>query len=130
MLTALAGPATNFLLAVSFALLLWLALNFVQPSFWIEHTSLLYGVAAFCKAGVIINLSLGWLNLLPVPPLDGSKILAYFLPRSWLINYLSLEKYGIIILLILLSTRLLDKILTPLIFDSAGFLLAFLKQYS
>lgn len=67
-IVAAAGPGTNFALAVVFALLARLPLD---PSFQV-----------ICFAGVLVNLWLGFLNLIPVPPLDGSKVLSGLLPRS------------------------------------------------
>ena len=55
-------------------------------------------------AGVNINLCLAWINLLPIPPLDGSKIVAYFLPPRAAWAYMSAGRYGFIILVLLLTT--------------------------
>ncbi|MBQ7585441.1 MAG: site-2 protease family protein [Desulfovibrionaceae bacterium] len=126
MLTAFAGPGTNFLLAIFFAALLWLLLFIVPTAFWLQNKEFIVILQA-CKAGVYINLSLAWLNLLPIPPLDGSKILAYFLPNDLAFKYMQLERYGFLILLILLFTNLLNKVLTPLIIGSADTLLAYLN---
>lgn len=127
MLVALAGPLTNFLLAVFFAVLLWLLLTIVSLDFWLAHDKLALVLVA-CKAGVFINLGLAWLNLIPIPPLDGSRILLYFLPAKIAADYLRLERYGFVILLLLLFTNLLDKVLHPLIFGCADVLLAYLKS--
>lgn len=120
MLVALAGPATNFILAVIFGLLLYI---FV---FWLPYAqlkdSIFYRFAlSSCEAGVVINFGLGWLNLIPIPPLDGSKILAYFLPMQTAWKFMSWGKYGFIILLLLLFTGILGKILGPLVkYSSIG----------
>lgn len=113
MLVAFAGPATNFILACLFGLGL-LACLYIFP-YNQYKANLLYNFAlSSMQAGVIINFGLGWLNLLPIPPLDGSKILAYFLPPHMALRYLEIGRYGFIILIILLATGFLGKILGPL----------------
>ena len=77
MWVALAGPVTNFLLAIGFALVLG-AVVAMLPSPDISDTTRYF--LLMLVAGVNINLCLAWINLLPIPPLDGSKIVAYFLP--------------------------------------------------
>ncbi len=85
---ALAGPAANFAVAVVFALLLRF-LPFVSLTF--------SGLIALI---VYINLILMIFNLLPIPPLDGSKILASFLTPAWREKYLSLERFGFILVIL------------------------------
>ncbi|MBE3584609.1 MAG: site-2 protease family protein [Thermoanaerobacter sp.] len=98
MLVSLAGPATNMLLAVAGAAALGLGA-------W----KLPYGQEIVINI-IHINVILAVFNLLPIPPLDGSKILAGVLPgrQPWL--YM-LENYGIIILLLLLFTGIIGKVL-------------------
>ena len=67
------------------------------------------------SAGVSINLCLAILNMLPVPPLDGSKVLAYFLPARAAFSYLAWQRWGFLVLLVLIVAGLLDKILVPLL---------------
>lgn len=85
---ALAGPLANFIVAIFFGLLLRF-LPFVSLTF--------SGLIALI---VYINLVLMIFNLLPIPPLDGSKILAPFLPVAWREKYLSLERFGFIFVII------------------------------
>lgn len=118
MLVALAGPATNFLLAVAFGVCLLAVLYLLPHSHW-QTASWYQFMLSSLQAGVIINFGLGWLNLMPVPPLDGSKILAYFLPRHLAWKFMTLSRYGFIILLALLATGILGKILGPLVKWSA-----------
>jgi len=92
-LISLAGPASNFLTAILFSLLYRLVLPFIPgPAyFW---------AVAFIKSTVIINLGLGIFNLLPLYPLDGSKILLGILPAGLSEEIgQTLSTYGIIILL-------------------------------
>lgn len=101
MLVSLAGPASNLLLAFILALLLGLGVAGLIP----------YGNLLIFYA-LQINVILALFNLIPVPPLDGSKILAGLLPGQAHFIY-QLEKYGFIILIILLFTGVLGKVLWP-----------------
>jgi len=98
MLVSLAGPAANLVLAVAGAIALGLGL-------W--HISLGREIVVEI---IRINVVLAVFNLLPVPPLDGSKILAGLLPgrQEWLYT---LENYGVIILLVLLFTGIIGRVL-------------------
>lgn len=118
MLTALAGPMTNFLLALSFGVLLKLLLELLPAQMWHGNSFALFALKS-CQAGVIINFGLAWLNLVPLPPLDGSKILSYFLPAGIAWKYMDMSRYGLVILLVLLMTGLLGKVLGPLVIFSA-----------
>ena len=125
MLVALAGPMTNFVLAVVFGLGLWAAVH-VLPFAELRTSQAYIFALSSLQAGVVINFGLGWLNLLPIPPLDGSKILAYFLPGEWAWRYMNLGRYGFVILLVLLATGLLGKLLGPLVSQSSLGLLGLL----
>lgn len=108
MLVALAGPGTNVLLAFLMALLLsgFLQLNpALSPTTEFVVKTLYYG------AGV--NVGLACLNMLPIPPLDGSRVLAYLLPRGIAASYMSVERYGMVILVVLMAAGLLNKLLLP-----------------
>jgi Zn-dependent protease len=106
MLTSLAGPVSNLLLAIIAALLLLLLKNFPGLSS--------YGLTLFLGYNVVINIGLAVFNLLPIPPLDGSKVLIFFLPPKAEMVYLRFEAYGMIVLLILLATGLLNAIFVPI----------------
>jgi len=67
------------------------------------------------QAGILCNLGLAVLNLLPVPPLDGGRIVASFLPLRAAIVWYRLERFGLLIVLALLATGLLGAIITPAI---------------
>lgn len=91
MYTAMAGPGINFTLAVVFALIFHML-----AAFGFSGRSALYGMAYF---GVFVNLILGAFNLLPIPPLDGSNVVAYFLPPRAAYKYMSMSRYGFIVLI-------------------------------
>lgn len=89
LLTGGAGPATNILLGAASALVLR-----VLPS---QGPAAL--VTVFFLYFALVNLTLAFFNLIPVPPLDGSRVLQYFLPDRAVRGYMQLERYGILILL-------------------------------
>ncbi|MCG2821322.1 MAG: site-2 protease family protein, partial [Candidatus Atribacteria bacterium] len=78
--------------------------------------TILRGWLIFLQTGVIINLALAIFNLIPVPPLDGSKILLGLLPYSQAYRYAKLESYGPILLLILVLSGIIGKVLFPIVF--------------
>jgi len=111
-LTSAAGPLSNLLSSLLFAFLyhLFNLNHFEMESFKIsEPLSLMFLV------GVKVNLGLAIFNFLPIPPLDGSKILAKFLPVSLRADYLRLELFGFLIIFFLAITGLLGKTLYPLL---------------
>ncbi len=64
---------------------------------------------------VFINLGLAVFNLLPIPPLDGSKILYVFLPARWMGVYYKLERYGMLMLMILVIFGVVQRIMSPVV---------------
>lgn len=109
MLVSLAGPATNMLLAVLGAF----ALRSVAGAIPYGERIIVYII--------YINIVLAVFNLLPIPPLDGSKILAGLWPGSQRLLF-QLESYGTIILLLLLFTGIIGKVLGLIIFPIFHFL--------
>lgn len=105
-LVAAAGPAINLAMALVWAVLLRLALEMPEN---LEYAALPLGLMG--KAGIAINTVLMVLNLLPIPPLDGSRIVSSLLPLKAAIQYSRIEPYGFWILLILIYTDILGRIL-------------------
>jgi Zn-dependent protease len=95
---AICGPLSNVVLAVVASVLFVLIKRITA----IEHNELLYDVACFA---IGLNLQLAILNSLPIPPLDGSRILAYLLPRSLQPIFYRIDPIGIIILVVLILTE-------------------------
>jgi len=126
MLVSLAGPGANFLLALLFAALFHLLVPtyFSQP----QLRPMLQPLVLICQAGVVVNLMLAFFNLLPIPPLDGSNILAWFLPNRLAYKFLALGRYGFMLLLGLLIVSQLAGIslLGSLIFPPVGYVSALL----
>ncbi|MCX7083462.1 MAG: site-2 protease family protein [Methylococcales bacterium] len=105
-IVALAGPVSNLIMALIWALIIRLGI-FIGTNAEAISLPLIYtGVA-----GISINLVLAMINLLPIPPLDGSRILTGILPSYWAWQYNRLERYGFILLLVLLYTKILNVIL-------------------
>ncbi len=112
-LVSLAGPGTNLVLAAAFALALRLLLE-LEPEPGFMGNFFFQPVAYICLAGVSVNVALALFNLIPVPPLDGSKVLAAMLPDRLLVPYLNFERYGFFLLILLLATGVLGRILIPI----------------
>ena len=106
-LVALAGPAMNFLLA-------FIALGVMV---FLTHTlrmEMSYGLRAVLWLIVVYNINFGVFNLIPLPPLDGSRILMAVLPYEMQYRFASLERYSMIIFIIFIATPILSYILVPI----------------
>jgi len=107
-----AGVLANFILAILSGVFFQILTRYQflwQTSIFNPLTADLYAMLYY---SVIINLILAVFNLIPVPPLDGSKILAVCLPAALRTQYARLERFGMIIIIFLLLTNLLDKLLS------------------
>lgn len=107
---ALAGPMANLVMATIWALVAKIGLSLAQSGVVMAEAMMFMGVA-----GVLINAMLMMLNLLPLPPLDGGRVLVSMLPGpiGWQVS--RMEPYGFIILLALLYFGILGMVLWPLI---------------
>lgn len=113
---ALAGPMTNLAMAIISALatkLLWFLMETAPYSAVGE--AILVPLNAMLIASVWINLVLCIFNFLPIPPLDGSRILTGILPPDLARSYASVEQYGFILILILAFSGILSKVILPVI---------------
>lgn len=106
-LVAAAGPAANLAMAIGWAVLLKLAVMPPENAFTVP-------VRLTAEAGVSVNLLFMFLNLLPILPLDGGRILASLLPAKLSWQYAKLEPWGLPILLLLLATNALAVVLGPI----------------
>jgi len=144
---AAAGPGANLVMAILWAVVLRLAIGMTDRSAaWMEVARLhgtdgliqavmKYGssevefLIAVSAAGILVNLVLMLLNLLPILPLDGGRIVASLLPSRAAWRFAKLEPWGLPLLLLLLfvpvyGSNLLSLILTPLLFESEALLRA------
>jgi Zn-dependent protease len=112
---AAAGPFSNLIMAIFWAIL------FGRSAYFPESMSLF--VQQMGIAGISINLSLMVLNLIPLPPLDGGRIAVSLLPNHLAYKYAQVERYGFLILIILLMTHMLDLFIFPLIQISQSLIL-------
>lgn len=104
---AAAGPAANLVMAICWAI----ALGFSAQA----PDAVSYYLSQMSQIGIMINLVLMVLNLLPLLPLDGGRIAVSLLPHHFAIQFSKAEKFGFIILIILLVTGYLEKIISPAI---------------
>ena len=107
MWVALAGPASNLAMAIIWAIVLGL--------FKSSGASYALFIIGMAQVGIMINLVLMLLNLLPIPPLDGGRMAVSLLPSPWSYKLASLERYGMFILIFLIVSGLLSAILLPLL---------------
>jgi Zn-dependent protease len=109
-LATAAGPLANILMAVFWAAVMKIGFM-IHP----QASMLALFMVLAAKAGVIINLVLAFLNLLPIPPLDGSKIVMALLSARQAFMYQKLEPFGLLILLALLFLGILNWLISPAI---------------
>ncbi len=112
MLVALAGPAFNVLLAIIITVLLKLCMVF-GLDVWLVSNNIGTIVLDILMYTIMFNVSFAVFNLIPFPPLDGSKILYYFLPYNAKGIMAKMEEYSIVFLMILFFTDLIDYIMVP-----------------
>jgi Zn-dependent protease len=149
-LVAAAGPGSNLLMAIIWAVLLRVFVSMTdRPAAWMDvaqnygtgglveavmragdgATEFMIGVSA---AGVLVNLVFMLLNLIPILPLDGGRILASLLPRRAAWQFAKLEPWGLPVLLLLLfvpvyGSNAISIILSPLLFESEALLRAMVQ---
>ena len=103
LLVSLAGPLSNVVLAFVLAMFVPLAARFNMS------------LAQIIASAIYLNIYMAIFNLLPIPPLDGSKILASLIPKDAAYKFLSvMDQYGMILLLVLAITNVFGKIISPI----------------
>ncbi len=106
---SLAGPLSNVLMAFAWAGLAKVGYIAFPTNQWLGEPLIYMG-----EAGISINIVLAILNCLPIPPLDGGRALYYLLPGRIGWYFGQLERYGFLILVLLLATNILSMIIGPL----------------
>lgn len=110
-LVAAAGPMANALMVVAWALVLKLGVSWVRMGFE-QATFLVY----MAQAGIMMNVLLMVVNLIPIPPLDGSRVLASLLPLRLALVLDKIEPYGFMILVLLMVSKAFSMILNPIVY--------------
>ena len=105
-IVALAGPTANFIMALLWAII-------ARAAVWLDEPFLTNPLVLMGFAGIAINLVLMILNLIPLPPLDGGRIVSNLLPPRTSAKYDLVEPYGFMILVLLLMTGILGGLLSP-----------------
>ena len=119
---ALAGPIANLIIACVFALSLKMVIVYDTISSS-EMTTTRIFIYSMLQMGIFINVLLAVFNMLPIPPLDGSRVIAYFLPRTLAYRYESLERFGFLFLLFLVVFNVLRIIILPISTNIVMFIL-------
>ncbi len=107
-----AGPASNIVLALIFGLLIRALPNFASPS----SALFLLNFISIASTIALLNLFLAFFNLIPIPPLDGSKVLFALLPYRWYGVQAFLEQWGFFVLLFFIFFLGVGQALVPIVF--------------
>ena len=125
-LTAVAGPISNLIMGFVFIVLATIFENVVERSGMLTEDNylILNAVYSFLFFAATINVNLAVFNLLPIPPLDGSRILQLLIPAKYYYKFLQYERYVTIVVFVLILSGVLS---TPLSLASSFFLGLFMK---
>jgi Zn-dependent protease len=107
---AAAGPGANLLMALLWAVVLKFGGPLDQPGF----------LALMAIQGITINVVLMVLNLLPIPPLDGGRIMVSVLPDALAYRFAQIERFGFMLVILLMATGLLNIVMAPLVRSTLG----------
>ena len=119
-LVAVAGPVSNFIMGCGWALFGVISISTFGRS---ETGLFLYEMG---QNGILINVILMVLNLLPIPPLDGGRVMAGVLPPKLAIPFMRIEPFGMMIIVALLVTGILGRIMWPMVMHFVKLINAFI----
>lgn len=120
-LTALAGPGANLLMAALFILLRYILWALLPGT-----SVFVLAFSYFCIYAASINIGLAVFNLIPVPPLDGSRVLQLLIPSKYYFKFMQYERYIVIVVLVLLVTGALTRplaYLRGLVYEGLDFII-------
>ncbi|MBU1054055.1 MAG: site-2 protease family protein [Proteobacteria bacterium] len=120
---ASAGALANIALAVISAILFHIILSYDGNFYDLDKAPVLEAIVSMLFYSVFINPILAVFNLMPIPPLDGSRILAVLLPHHMRLQFAKIERFGMMILIFFLFTGIFDKILDYVAMPIISFLL-------
>ena len=119
LLVSLAGPFANFLMAVFWAIIAKIGIILMTHNVALGTPVLLMG-----QRGIMVNIVFAVLNLIPLPPLDGGRIVMSLLPNKIAYHYSKIEPFGFLILLALIMLGVLSLIISPIISYIVRFLVS------
>lgn len=110
-LTAIAGPISNLIMGFVFIFIATLVSNLADTT-----STMIYVIYYFLTFAAVVNVNLAVFNLLPIPPLDGSRILQLLIPAKYYYKFLQYERYIVLVVFVLIMTGVLS---TPLSYISS-----------
>ena len=122
-IVSFAGPLMNFITAIIFALIYCAIYKFAGDSFWVSNIG--YIIISIIASIVTMNIGLGVFNMIPLPPLDGSKIFLPILPRNAKVWFVQHEQMFYVIFLIIWITGIAGSLISPIISQITQWILNF-----